>query len=146
MCCWAEHYLELFSKENTVTQEALDSIENLPVLDELDTEPTLEDLSKAINELASGKAPGEDGIPPKIIKCGTPALLEFLHDLLCLFWREGMVPHDRRNVKIITLYKNKGDRRDCNNYWGISLLSVVSKLFAKVVLKRLQVLADRICP
>ena len=51
-----------------------------------------------------------------------------------------------RNVKIITLYKNKGDRSDCNNYRGISLLSIVDKEFAKVILVRLQVLAEHIYP
>ena len=45
-----------------------------------------------------------------------------------------------------TLYNNKGDRGDCNNYRGISLLSIVGKLLARVVLKRLQVLADRVYP
>ena len=33
------------------------------MLEKLDTEPTLEKLSKAIDSLASGKAPGSDGIP-----------------------------------------------------------------------------------
>ncbi|KAI8491582.1 hypothetical protein Bbelb_307820 [Branchiostoma belcheri] len=51
-----------------------------------------------------------------------------------------------RNSKIITLYKNKGDRSDCNSYRGISLLSIVGKVFAKVVLSRLQVLANRVYP
>ena len=39
-----------------------------------------------------------------------------------------------RDAKIITLYKNKGERSDCNNYRGISLLSVTGKVFAKVIL------------
>ena len=146
MSRWVEHYLDIYSKENSVTQEALDSIEDLPVLKELDPEPTLEELSKTIDELASEKAPGEDGIPPEVIKCGKPALLEPLHELLCLCWREGKVPQDMRNAKIITLYKNKGDRSDCNNYQGISLLSIIGKVFATVVLVRLQVLAERIYP
>ena len=47
-----------------------------------------------------------------------------------------------KDANIITLYKNKGDRGDCNNYHGISLLDIVGKLLARVVLKRLQVLAD----
>ena len=29
---WAEHYLDLYSRINTVSQEALDAIEDLPVL------------------------------------------------------------------------------------------------------------------
>ena len=49
-----------------------------------------------------------------------------------------------KDVNIFTLYKNKGDRADCNNYCVISLLSIVGKLLASVVLKRLQVLADRV--
>ena len=62
---WVEHHLDIYSRANSVTQEALDSIEDLPVLEELDSESTLEELSKAIDALASGKAHGDDGIPPR---------------------------------------------------------------------------------
>jgi hypothetical protein len=51
-----------------------------------------------------------------------------------------------RDANIITLYKNKGDRSDCNNYRGISLLSIAGKLFARVALRRLQVIAENIYP
>ena len=47
---------------------------------------------------------------------------------------------------IVTLYKNKGDRSDCNNHRGISLMSIVGKCFARVVLMRLQKIADRVYP
>ena len=43
-----------------------------------------------------------------------------------------------QDVKIVTLYKNKGDRSDYNNYRRISLLSTVGKAFTLVVLNRLQ--------
>ena len=58
--------------------------------------------------------------------------------------REGEVPQDLRDVNIVTLYKNKGDMGDCNNCRGISLLNIVGKLFAKVVLMKLWILAERI--
>ena len=45
-----------------MSPSALDAVECLPTMEELDTEPTLEELSKAIDSLASGKAPGSDGI------------------------------------------------------------------------------------
>jgi hypothetical protein len=51
-----------------------------------------------------------------------------------------------RDAKIITLYKNKGDKSDCNNYRGISLLSIIGKVFAKVILTRLHKLAERVYP
>ena len=56
------------------------------------------------------------------------------------------IPQDTRDSKIITIYKNKGERNDCNNYRGISLRSIVSKVFARVILIRLQKLAERIYP
>ena len=49
-----------------------------------------------------------------------------------------------RDANIVTLYKNKGDRGNCNNYRSISLINIVGKLFTKVVLMKLQVLAERI--
>ena len=45
---------------------------------------------------------------------------------------EGEVPRNMRDANMVTLYKNKGDRGDCNNYSGISLLNIVSKFFAKL--------------
>ena len=122
---WVEHYLELYSKENNIRDQALDTIETLSVMTELDTEPTLDDLSKVINSLKNGKAPGKDAIPPEVIKHGKHALLHHLHVLLLLCWKEGIVPQDMPDANIVTLYKNKGDRSGCNNYRGISLLSVV---------------------
>ena len=46
----------------------------------------------------------------------------------------------------MTLYKNKGERNDCNNYRGISLLIIVGKVFTRIILIRLQKLAERIYP
>ena len=134
MARWVEHYLELYATQNVVTDAALNAIEELPVLDELDAEPTEEELSKAIDCLSTGKAPGEDGIPAEVIKRGKDALLGGLLELLRLCWREGSVPKDMCDAKIVTLYKNKGDCSDCNSYRGISLLSIVGKVFAKVAL------------
>ena len=74
-----EHYLELYSTENTITDEALDTIESLPVMRELDNEPTKDDISKHIDSHKNGKAPGKDNIPPEVIKHGKPALLHHLH-------------------------------------------------------------------
>ena len=61
------------------------------------------------------------------------SLLTDLHAILCLCWREGQVPQDMRDSNIVTLYENKGD-------------SIVGKLFARVALRRLQFIAERVYP
>ncbi|XP_046570701.1 monocarboxylate transporter 4-like [Haliotis rubra] len=73
-------------------------------------------------------------------------MLQPLHDLLCLCWREGAGPQDVCDASIATLCQNKGDRSDCNNYRGISLLSIGVKVFARILLTRLQTLAARVYP
>ena len=113
----------------------------------LDEPPSMKELRKAIDSLSNGKAPGSDGIPPEVVKAGKDSsLFKHLHSLLLQCWLERQVPQALRDSKIITLYKNKGDRCDCNNYRGISLLAIVGKVFARVVLSRLQVLGERVYP
>ena len=143
---WVEHYTELYARENVVTEDALNAIECLPELEDLDREPAINELSEALNSLASGKAPGNDGIPAEVLNCCKETLIPELHEILCLCWSEGEVPQDMRDANVVTLYKHKGDRGDCNNYRGISLFGVVGKVFACVVLKRLQVLAEQVYP
>ena len=143
---WVEHYSDLYSKENTVYHSALEAIERLPTMDELDAEPIVVELSKGLDSLASGLALGSNGIPPDLINhCKTTLLLP-LHVVLCQCWQDGSVPQDMRDAKIITLYTNKGERSDCNNYRRISLLTDVGKVFARVILIRLQRLAEQVFP
>ncbi|KAK4318168.1 hypothetical protein Pmani_010810 [Petrolisthes manimaculis] len=65
---WAEHYQELYTRENTITNAAIGSIDPHPVMEELDVPPSVEELSKAIDSLTCGRAPGSDGIPPEVLK------------------------------------------------------------------------------
>jgi hypothetical protein len=144
---WAEHYQKLFSGENVVGNKAIQNTTPLPTMEELDAPPTINERRKAIIALSCGRAPGSDGISPELLKAGKEnSLLGHLHELLMQCWDEGTLPQDMQDVKIVTLYKNKGDRNDYNNYCGISLLSTVGKAFARVVLTCFQQLADRVYP
>lgn len=141
---WVEHYSDLYSAEHHLDETL--QLPSLPELTDLDAEPSIAELSGAIDDLSTGKAPGSDAIPAELLKTNKDALLPRLHQLLIQCWREGTVPHDMRTANIVTMYKNKGDKGDCNNYRGISLLSTTGKAFARVILNRLQRLADRVLP
>ena len=99
-----------------VSDAALEDLSNISVIEEPDTVANAEDLSKSIDGFASRKIPGKNRIPPEVLKSGKSALLWHLHELLCLFWVKGYIPHDMYEANIITLYKNKGDHSDCSNY------------------------------
>lgn len=48
-----------------------------------------------------------------------------------------------RDATVITIYK-KRDRENCDNYRGISFLNIASKLFARILLNSLPILAEDI--
>ena len=77
-----------------VSHEALDANQDLPILHELDAEPTLDECSKAIDAHAYRKAPGNDSFPPEVIKLVKSVLVGPLYEFLCLSWKEGKVPQD----------------------------------------------------
>ena len=94
-------------------------------------------ITKTIEQLRSGKAAGVDRIPPKLWKEEEPALHSKLHELLVYCWEQGKLPSELHDTIIITLYKNKGEKSDCSNYRGITLLSITGKILAHVLLNRL---------
>ena len=100
---WVEHYSKLYSMENVVHQSALDAIDHLPLMQELDEAPSIDELSKAIDRLPSGKALGKDGILAEVIKSSKSTLLVPLHKLLTQCWKEGSVPQGMMGSNIITL-------------------------------------------
>ena len=53
---------------NVFSEEALMTMESLSTMDELDREPTLEEINQALDQLSYGKASG-NGIPVDVIKC-----------------------------------------------------------------------------
>ena len=59
------------------------------------------------------------------------------------FWDTEVIPGDLIDANITVLFK-KGDRSLCNSYRGISLLSIVGKVFADIILQRLHILAERV--
>lgn len=92
------------------------------------------------------EGPGKDGIAPEAMTFAEGTLIKELHEILCQCWREGTEPQDLRDDNVVTVYGNEGDMCDSNNYRGIPLLSIVGKHFARVVLRRLQDLAERVYP
>ena len=134
---WREHFSTLLNRPSTLDPTVLDQIPQKPVITSLDLSPTIDEVSRAIRQTSSGKSPGMDGIPAEIVKSAGPVALKALHSLPTSIWEEEEVPKEFRNVTFVCLFKNSGSKTDCGNYRGISLLSVVGKILARVILNRL---------
>ena len=49
------------------------------------------------------------------------------------------MPKNWRSTVIVPLYKGKGERTKCKNYRGISLFSVVGKIYAGILVDRVRI-------
>eukprot|EP00795_Rhopilema_esculentum_P004053 gene4053-20229_t len=144
---WREHFNLLLNPETNADDDATSSILQLPVRHHMDEPPTAEELDMAIKRTKCGKAAGADGIPPEVWTYGEPALRNQLLQLFCNIWSStAEVPQDFKEATIVTIYKRKGDRAECGNHRGISLLSVAGKILAKILQFRLKTLAEDILP
>jgi hypothetical protein len=59
-----------------------------------------------------------------------------LYPLFPDIWKEERFPKDWKEGIIVKIPK-KGDYRNCNNWRGITLLAVISKVFTRIVLDRI---------
>ena len=118
-------------------ESALARIPQVDVKLELDDPPTREEIRKATMQLKVSKSPGIDSIPAEVYQHGGEAVLDKLQDLFTNCWEKGTLPQDLRDAVIVSLYKNKGEKSDCSNYRGFTLLSNAVKILARVLLNRL---------
>ena len=85
---------------------------------------------------------GSDGIVGELLKYGGFGMVDLLEQLFSVIWQEEIVPRQWREGLIVNIFK-KGDREDPANYRGITLLSVVGKVFCKILNNRLVQCLDK---
>lgn len=143
---WAEHFAELLNVDRSADIQHIKQITPLPQRPELDEPPTLQEVLVAIRSQQNKKAVGVDGIPGELLKYGGERLHDIIWKLFTQMWCDEQVPSDFKISRICSLYKNKGDRSNCNSYRGISLLSTPGKVFARILLNRLTSVSEDILP
>lgn len=139
MTRWAEHFEELLNRPAPPNPPDIEPANvDLPINC---GKPTRAEIRKAITLMKNGKATGPDDIPAEALKADLDASVEMLYPLFERIWEEEDVPADWKEGYLIKLPK-KGDLSNCNNYRGITLLSVPGKVFNRVLLERMKETVD----
>jgi hypothetical protein len=100
-------------------------------------------MEKAICNLKTNKAPGEDDITAELIKNASRELKETLLVLICNIWRGENMPDDWKVGLIVPLFK-KRHKMKCENYRGLTLLNVAYKILSSIILERLKEYSEEI--
>ena len=90
-----------------------------------------------IMNLALSKASGPDCIPVVVLKNCELELSYILAELFNKCLKESCFPDCWKVSSVVPVFKNVGERSTAKNYCPVSLLSVVSKVFDKLVNNRI---------
>jgi hypothetical protein len=81
----------------------------------------------------------------ELIKAGGKTIHCAIHKLIISIWNKEELPEEWKESIIVPIHK-KGDRTDCNNYRGISLLPTTYKILSKILLSRLTLCRSNLNP
>ena len=90
-------------------------------------------IKKVIMNFDLSKASGPDFIPVVVLKNCEPELSYILAELFNKCLKESCFPDCWKVSSVVPVFKNVGERSTAKNYHPVSLLSVVSKVFEKLV-------------
>ena len=90
----------------------------------------------ALKKIENGKAAGDDGCINEILKQGGEEMVNSLVILFRKIWKEEKIPVDWARGVIVPIFKD-GERKNVDNYRGITLLSVVGKLYTSIINSRI---------
>ena len=134
----AKLFAENFSKNSNLDESGV----SLPVFPSR-TNLKLHDISvtpkmvrKVLMNLDLSKASGPDCIPVVVTNC-EPELYYILAELFNKCLKESCFPDCWKVSSVVPVFKNVGARSTAKNYRPVSLLSVVSKVFEKLVNNRI---------
>lgn len=98
---------------------------------------------RAITQQKRGKAPGPDGIPPEAVKADFKISVNALYELFGKIWKMEEVPIDWKHGHIVKIPK-KGNLKECKNWRGITLLSMLGTIFNRILLERMKAAVDKL--
>jgi len=140
---WVQHFKLIFSNVCELQLYDDSSPAITPELDitYVETEITMDEIVNAIQNLKNGKAPGTDNILGEMLKCSSNYITPYLCKLFNHIFTSGKFPKSWSRSVMVPLHKG-GPLDDPDNFRGISLTSILSKVFLHIINSRLQTWVD----
>ena len=138
---WENHFVKLLGQPPEVPDEDIIIRTINPPLD-INIDPfTDSELNLARKQIKEGKAFGEDGISPEVMKRVdlNDIVLKFCNDAL-----DGGDLPDQWKTSLIIPVPKKGDLTKTDSYRGIALTSIVSKTMHRMILNRMKSSLERV--
>jgi hypothetical protein len=129
---WKNHFSQLLNVHNVSDVRQIE----IHTAEPLVPGPSRLEVEIAIAKLKKYKSPVSDQIPAELTVAGGELLLSAIHKLVNSVSNKEELPAQWKESIIVQFHK-KGDKTDCNNYRGISLLSSSCTILSNILLSRL---------
>ncbi|VDI48062.1 blast:Craniofacial development protein 2 [Mytilus galloprovincialis] len=139
---WKEHFQEVLNRKEPENTVSIDITETPLELDIDLYAPTKLEIQRALKSLRNRKAPGIDQLNAELFKADVKQTSDILYPVFKEIWENNIIPDNWSEGDIIRIPK-KGDLTNCNNWRGITLLSIPSKVFCKILISRIKTAIDR---
>ena len=136
---WQRHFAEVLTVQKKAADEVVSELEDHSHRET--DEVSREEVEKAVGKLRNGKAAGQDEVVAELLKYGGEVVIDWLTEVIQQVWWSGKIPQEWKDATLIPVHKKRA-RNECDNYRGISLLSVPGKVLALVLLERMQVIVE----
>ena len=97
---------------------------------------------KYLNSLGINKTTGLDGIPSSFVRDGDSIIACPLTHVSNLSLIQGVVPDDLKSARVVPLFR-KSDKTEIGNYRPVSILTIISKVFGRVVCDQVESYLDQ---
>lgn len=151
---WKEYFQNLLNNEREVGDGFRDEVvrslhehdqnceqceQNTP--QSVNEDITVDEVIDSVDSLKPNKAPGPDGLTAEMLKVTRSVLVPLLWKLFNKILECRQFPEEWAKALIVPIHK-KGPVSDPGNYRGISLTSVIGKVFMKIIQKRITAWAE----
>lgn len=109
----------------------------------MDDPITEDELSRAISQMKTNKAPGPDGYPTEFYKTFASTLTPIMIKKFNSIMTTGTLPPSWRDSLLVPILKPGKDATSCASYRPIALFNVDVKLFTLILSTRLQRIISR---
>ena len=146
---WRQHFYTISQGRGRVNPEVWASIPKVrPMQKWMGEPPTKQEMDKCVGKMSMGRAGGEDGVLAEFIRYGGEKLRTQVYGVVKEMWLKATTaevgqeandwPVEWKKATQIPLWKQKGSKQYKNTWRCVTLLSVGTKLFARVVADRTQ--------
>ena len=134
----AEAFNNFFLKASQLDDKDAVLPDNIRLFDDGTTLTTInitkQDVIDQIKDLDSTKSYGPDGISPVFLKEGGETIVNVMHKLFTMSIHQSKFPSSFKKANVVPIHK-KDKKTKIPNYRPISLLSILSKVFEKIIFK-----------